>query len=238
MNAEWRYVGSWLRREAGTKQDAGEACQYAMMRVSRGVDGLRAETPTQAVCWLRRVLRTGFSDVYRFANNEPVASALSKLSPKARDRELRRLEAPVVELSTSPGALDGFFDTLLDHVDEWLEVNVTRPMKRAGDRRRAEVALLHHVRKVSLDELRDMLGEAPSRDTLYKWFERGRDEVLLPTLGAWGARAELEDEEAAFVTTLQIILIATRRQKSRKPRRSRRTVRRAVSRGVSDTSVQ
>lgn len=231
MNAEWRYVGQWLRREAGRRPDAVEARQYAMMRVSRGVEALRAETPVQAACWLRCVLRTGFADVYRLAKNEPAASGLWAVSPKERDRALRRLEAPIAAPAFSPRALDPWFDRLLDEVDQWLEANVSRPMKRAGDRRRAEVALLHHVRKVPLVELQRMLGEAPSRDTLYKWFQRGRDEVLVPTLASWAIRGGLEAQEAAFVTTLRAILLATRREKSRKPRRR-------VSRRASDASVQ
>lgn len=219
MHREWGYVAGWFRGEAGRRRGAADACQYALMRVSRSIKSLRAQTPAEATSWLRRVLRTGFCDVYRQAKNEPVAAGLNGLSGDQRDRVLGRLRAPRAHREPPPEALDPWLGSVMDEVDEWLEGHVPSIIKRAGDRRRAEVALLRHVRKESLDDLRARLEEEVARDTLYKWFERGRDEVLLPTLEAWEARAELAEDQLAFVTTLQLVLLGTRREKSRKPRK-------------------
>jgi len=220
MHAEWLYLGAWFTGEAGRRPGARDACQFALMRVSRSIMTLRAQSPSEATSWLRRVLRTGFCDVHRTTKNEPVAAALKTLTAEERDRTLRLLAAPEPPVVLIPEALDGWLDVVMDEVDDWLEANVPSLIKRAGDRRRAEVALLRHVRKVSLDDLRTRLGEVVARDTLYKWFERGRDEVLTPTLSAWASRGGLKEDEVAFITELRSILIATRREKSRKPRKS------------------
>ncbi len=220
MNAEWRYITRWLTCYAGRRPGASEAVQYALMRVSRGIDGLEARSPARAASWLRRVLTTGFHDVARDAKNEPVVAALRALSPEARDRALLRLVAPTPDRHLTPEMLDACMRLVATLVADWTAATIPSPAHRKSARLRARVALLRHLRGLDLDELRHAIGRPVARDTLYKWFERGRDDVLLPALAAWSSAPARTEEELTFAEALREALLSTRRPRSRRPRKS------------------
>ena len=117
---------------------------------------------------------------------------------------------------------------VLERVAVWIAHNVKSPVKRQGDLRRAQVALLANVRGFGYDAIVEALSVTPppSKAAVYKWIERGREQVLLPALSEW---------EHPVAAALIEQLIDSRRGDAGKPRPKRRG---AVSRRSEAPSSQ
>jgi hypothetical protein len=225
----WRAIASFvdvrLRRPPAEHDDVR---QRTLIKVLRGVRRLAAEAPAGAEAWLRRVHDSATKEHHR--GWDPVTAALKKSTAREDDARPRidRIAAPEAERSDADAQLlDGIEDAVMEQVEQWLARNVTRPRKRAGDRRRAQIAWLANVLGKDADAIREELGLEEKRDTLYKWVERGREQVLLPAVREWAADA---GDEGAVPRELLAILEGTRRADAGKARPGRRSVSRDAGR--------
>jgi len=171
----------------GRQADAQDDAQNVVLKLSKVLPKARLETPPQSMAWLRQVARSVQIDRHR--------------ARKRRTRLLTGLRAeqevalpPVVKPEADaaarldalePAALEPHRAALFAHLDVFLEDR--QPRVRVGGRRRAELAWKRHVLGIDRDALYEELAdEAPrKRDTLSKWLERGREEMILPTLRHW-----------------------------------------------------
>jgi DNA-directed RNA polymerase specialized sigma24 family protein len=229
----WRIVSAWLDEHVRSGPDPDDLRQTVILRLYRSAGTMKATTAREAKAWLGRIARNLLHDqrghrkrrrdwggmrVIDGAEGEP-AVHLVDLLPAA---EVERTPQDVEHLAQ-------FRDRLFDRVDRWLSGNVRRPAKRSGDRLRAETAWLANVEGFDAGEISARLGEAaPAKGTLYKWVERGREEVLLPTLEAWldelapdASRSNAEEEVGdARVSVAQAreLLVSCRRADAGRPR--------------------
>lgn len=228
----WRTVDRFLDlRCRRPEREHDDVRQRALLKVMGGVARMRAETAAGAEGWLRKVHQSATREHHR--RRDPVGEALKRTG--TRDGEgtslVERLAAPEQARTEHDEALvESVREVLLDRVDAWLEENVSRPSKRAGDARRAQIAWMANVLGRDLDAIRAQLGIDPKRDTLYKWVERGREQVLLPVVRAWAE----EDDGSEVPAALLSILEGSRRSDAGKPRPRRRS----VSRRDDCTSIQ
>lgn len=231
----WRAVDAFLRHRCRTaRTDAEDVHQRALLKVLRGVENIQADTPAAAERWLRRVHETALIEHHR--RLDPVRDALKK-APREPDAAplIERLAAPDPDRTEADAVrIDALQEAVLDRVERWLSENVRRPSKRVGDFARARAAWMANVLGAEAEAIREALGRDAKRDTLYKWIERGREQVLLPAVTAWEAEAGAAGEDATVPATLREILEGSRRADSGKPRPGRRS----VSRDTDGTSVQ
>lgn len=214
---EWRLVMRFLDetfRARDHQPDHDEAVQHTLLKVLTKVDQMLATTPASAAAWVKRVYRRRRDELRRRRVRNAVDLGLA-----SGDGFLERLRAPEPPRAGDVEALSELEEDLFDLVDAWLCEHVGRPGKRLGDRRRAEVAFLAAVRGLDHAEIEARLGaDAPARATLYKWIERGREEVLLPAL-AWTGGPQIAPPVRR---TLVQILEAERRSDAGRPRPRRR----------------
>jgi DNA-directed RNA polymerase specialized sigma24 family protein len=216
----WRTLDEVLARTKPLPpaRDREDVRQRALLRVLRYVGGLEAETAASAWAWLQRVHRTAFLDHVRLQGRRAMDRALATTPRGGRESFIDTLPMPDESPPTHDlGQLDAALQRVLERVAVWLETQVSRPAKRAGDYRRAQVALLANVRGLGRAEICAELGldDPPSAATLYKWVERGRETVLIPALEDW------DDPIAAG---LRQTLTAARRGDAGRPRPGRRLV--------------
>lgn len=226
----WREVHTFVStRLRGASPDADDIGQLTLWKVMKGVRNVAAETPAGAEAWLRQVHRSAVADHHR--KRDPVKGALDRGDERGPS-VVERLAAPEPERREDDEArLDTVTEALMDRVEDWLAVHVSRPSKRRGDRQRAQVAWMANVLGKDTPTIATELGLGQSRDTLYKWIERGREQVLLPVITAW----EAESEDATVPREIRSILESTRRADAGKPRPDRRSVSRE-SEATSETS--
>lgn len=234
----WMEVARFVkarRGRAGSERD--DIAQIALMKVVRGVRGMTAETPAAGEAWLRTVYASAEADYFR-RKFDPVKKGLDR---RARDDQglapLDRVPAAEPERHEHDEAmLDELTDRVMDRVEGWLAVNVARSTKRLGDRTRAQVAWMANVLGRELAEIVAELGLEEKRETVYKWIERGREQVLLPAMAEWARELSASGEDgstdAAVAVEVIAILEGSRRGDAGKPRPDRRT----VSRGEGDRS--
>lgn len=227
MGWAWRVVNGWMdTRYRRPPREHDDVRQRALIKVMRGVGRMQADTPAGGEAWLRRVHKSALLEHHR--GHDPVSLGLSR---ERRDEDGRgavdRLAAPDAERSEGDRRLlDATLAAVLERVDRWLAAHVRRPTKRVGDRRRAQCALMANVLGHEPDEIVETLGVEVSRSALYKWIERGREEVLIPALIAWSEDGE-DPEGARLAGSIREILEGTRRSDAGKPRPARRSVSRS-----------
>ncbi|MEM9188407.1 MAG: sigma factor [Myxococcota bacterium] len=210
----WQIIDASLRKlkPLARHADRDDVRQRALIKVLRNVKKMDADSPVKARAWLNRVHRSALSDHYRSLTERTLTHAVRDFGERsAVDTLPERRPTPL-----APEVLDQVLDRVLDRVDRWLEAHVRLPRKRAGDYRRAQVAILANIRGYSPTEIRNALGasDGPSDATLYKWVERGRETVLFPALEDWDDPAG-----AALLTALG----DPRRSDAGQPRDSVRT---------------
>lgn len=222
----WSVVHGYLVRVIQRRSDGAQGddfAQLSILKVQRSIAGLRAETPAACEAWLRRVYQSVRIDHFR--KNDVVEEALRSVSAREEGHPLERVAAPEpVRARLDEADLDVVVGRVMDEVDAFLHVHVKREAKRLGDRTRAEVAVLAGVRGHSVDEIRAQLpaAQAVSRDALYKWVERGREQVLIPTLTAWLERPSLPEDDAQVPRGLLQVLTEARRSDAGRARPQRR----------------
>lgn len=220
----WRAVDAWVdRRHRRPEREHDDVRQRTLMKVMRGVGGMQADTAAGAAGWLRRVHDSAVYEHHR--GHDPVAVGLKHERRDERGRGvIDRIAAPAPDRSAEDRRrVDAALTAVLERVERWLEDNVSRASKRIGDRRRAECALMANVLGHEPDEIAEAMGLEVSRSALYKWIERGREEVLLPTLAAWAGDGD-DPEGARLAGALGEILEGARRSDAGKPRPGRRSV--------------
>lgn len=221
----WRGLSEHIdRRYPLPDREHDDVRQRTLLKVFGAVDRMEADTPGRAEAWLRRVHRSARMDHHRTRNSALIDQAL-KTTPKDADPEWFERAMPSAEpfedhTRDDDAALEGVISVVLDRVAQHLVDNVKSLPKRQGDYRRAEVALLASVRGEAYEGIVAKLGldPPPSRGAVYKWIERGREQVLLPALEGWTHPA---------AASLVEHLTSTRRADAGKPRPARRS---AVSR--------
>lgn len=242
LRPEWRDISRWLEATYGrADRDHADVLQLTLIRVLEKIRSLEAGSPPQAEKWLRTVYERKRIDLFRKRSRNPVEKGLRVV--RGGDDE----PSPIERLRAADRSPDVDEDEVLgdylrqarDAVDRWLESRIADPTKRFAARRRAEVAILAGILERGYDEIVAAIGEEPppSKAALYKWVERGREQVLLPALAEWVEA--LEDETAlAFALELRRVLESSRRSDAGKPRPSRRKVAEAVSPAEDCTSIQ
>lgn len=188
----WAALSDHLdRRYRLPAREHDDVRQRTLLKVLRAVSAMNAETEGGAEAWLRKVHRTARVDHHRTQSGKMMDEAL-RTTPRDADGEWLGRVAPAAESSERPddeeAALDHALDVVLERVTMWLAQNVKRPNKRAGDRRRAEAALLANVRGLDAGQIASRLADgenAPSKAAIYKWIERGRENVVLPAISEW-----------------------------------------------------
>ncbi len=225
------FVDHRLRRPSRAHDDVR---QRTLIKVLRGVAGMQADTPAGAEGWLRTVYRSARTEHHR--GLDPVREALRhERGDEGLGPRVDRLAAlPPERTEDDVARLEAAREAVLGRVDAWLEANVTKPSKRVGDRRRAAIAWTANVLGRDVEAIRESFGIEEKRDTVYKWIERGREQVLLPAMAAWERELEAAGEDAAVPQALSEILRGARRADAGKARPGRRS----VSRAQDGTSVQ
>ncbi len=247
---EWNDVSHWLDVRFGARErDHDEIRQRTLLRVMRHVESLEAKGPAGAEAWLRRIYERLRIDRIRARKRDPVEEGLRVVRNDGALPPVDRLRAPEPARAIDEDeALAAAMARVVDAVDHWLEGHVKNAQKRLGDRQRAQVALASIVWGLGYEGIVERLGlePPPGRPTVYKWVERGREQVLRPALAFWAETAR--DDEAVVLLTgaLGELLDGSRRADAGKPRPARRKKRPApatgdgvpVSRAPGETSVQ
>lgn len=162
--------------------------QRALLKVLRHVTTLSAESPGQAHAWLARVHRSAHIEQLRQAGERLVSRALTQTPKDSGVGWVDGFEAERAPVARDDeAALEQALDRVLDRVHRYLSDRVADPEKRAAGYRRAQIALLANVRGLTVTELSEKLrlGDSVSKAALYKWIERGREQVLIPALEGW-----------------------------------------------------
>lgn len=226
----WREVARFIETRLGrTGADREDIAQLTLIKVMRGVRGMAAETPAGGEAWLRTVHASAEADYHR-RKFDPVKKGLDRRRPDDEGvAPLDRVAAPEPERHERDEAmLDELTERVMDRVELWLAVNVTRAIKRLGDRKRAHIAWMANALGRDVPAIAKELALEEKRDTLYKWIERGREQVLLPAMTDWSRQLEAEDHasspDAAIAREVVAILEGSRRADAGKPRAGRRAV--------------
>jgi DNA-directed RNA polymerase specialized sigma24 family protein len=204
--------------------------QRTLLKVLGAVARMDADTPSRAEAWLRKVHRSARIDHHRTRGDQLMDRALDT-TPKDADAGWVERVGPTTRGQTEPAeargvdeeaAIDAALSEVLERCARWIDDNVKSKVKRQGDRRRAQVALLANVRGEGYDGIVAALGvtPAPSKAAVYKWVERGREQVILPALEGW---------EHPIAGALRELLVGARRADAGKPRPGRRSDGSAVS---------
>ena len=227
----WRGLSDYIDRRHRLKdREHDDVRQRTLLKVMGAIGRMEADTPGRAAAWLRRVHGSARVDHHRTLGTKLMDDAL-KTTPKDGDVSFMDRVGPVTDAEDEPQrdeeeALEAALDQVLERAEAWIANNVKSPVKRQGDLRRAQVALLANVRGYDYDAIVAALdiSSAPSKGAVYKWIERGREQVLLPALEGW-------DDPVA--TALGELLVGARRADAGKARPQRRT---AVSRSEKPAS--
>jgi DNA-directed RNA polymerase specialized sigma24 family protein len=206
-----RAVYAWLDRRFRRQREHDEVRQITLVKVARAATTFAGTTVAEAESWVSRVYQRTGIDLGRKRTASPLDGKRSTGTDAFDPLDLVAAEPP----SEAPGedteaALEELLDVLLDRVDEFIQTAATRPAQRAKMRRQAEVAILRKVWRLSGPEILALLVDCPSEATLYKWIERGRDKVLLPTLEAWDEPG-ISGATRRFVEEIRALLVAGRR---------------------------
>ncbi len=221
----WRALSEHIdRRYRLPPREHDDVRQRTLLKVLGAVSRMDANTAGRAEAWLRKVHKTARIDHHRTKSGRMMDRALDT-TPKDADAEWVDRVGPAAPAEEAPevdeeAALEAALAAVLERCASWIADNVKSPVKRQGDLRRAQVALLANVRGQGYDEIVLALGvqPPPTKAAIYKWIERGRERVILPAMEGW-------DHPVASVLTQ--LLKGARRADAGKPRPSRR----AVSRG-------
>jgi len=216
----WRGLSDHIdRRYRLGEREHADVRQRTLLKVMGAVAGMDADAPGRAEAWLRRVHRSARADHHRNLGDKLMDRAL-RATPKDGDGTWIERVGPKVDPVESPpvdeeAALDAALASVLERASAWIDDNVENKAKRAGDLRRAQVSLLANVRGHGYDAIVDELGldPPPSKSAVYKWIERGREQVLLPALEGW---------EHPATHALVELLVGSRRADAGKPRPRRR----------------
>jgi DNA-directed RNA polymerase specialized sigma24 family protein len=218
----WRALSEHIdRRYRLPPREHADVRQRTLLKVWKGAAGIEADSAGRAEAWLRRVHMSARIEHHRAVGTRMMDAAL-RSTPA--DGDLGFVERALAhdgdgdDVLVRPDAdekLEQALGEVLDRVSVWLEENVSIARKRQGDYRRAECALLANVRGLDASAIVAMLGidPPPAKDVIYKWIERGREQVLIPALDGW---------DHPIAGTLRDQLIASRRADAGKPRESRR----------------
>lgn len=228
--SDWRIVHRWLVRWVHQGPSPDDLRQHVVLRLNTSVRTMNATGPAEAKGWLLTVARNLRRDQISKRNRQREWRGMRVIgdsehgpTPHAVDV----LEAqPAERRPEDLAVLADWRDRLFDRVDRWLEETPRSPTKRLGDRQRAQAAWLANVEGLAIGEIAGRLGDgAPRKDTLYKWIERGREEVLLPLIETWErevAARSGKSAEAEPISVLRSILVAARRADAGRPRPERR----------------
>ena len=220
--------------------DRDEARQITLIKVLRGLPRMNARGSRQSAAWVRRIYSNAFIDLKRAKGRDPVTQGMrhrqvDESAGRGEVDPFERLDSQSIlsdgvasglaslggpsaddgrrDPVDDPAVLEHHRDLLLDEVRAYLEVHRSRPEKRAGDHRRAQAALLRHIDGLDAAAIAAHLGvdPPPSKAAMYKWIERGREEVLLPTLATWSMRLDLDGRTRRFVGAMTDFLQESRR---------------------------
>jgi DNA-directed RNA polymerase specialized sigma24 family protein len=187
----WRTVSEHLdRRLRRPEREHADVRQRTLLKIWRGLERLEADTQAAAEAWLRSVHRSAVAEHHRSAGTRMMDRAL-RATPIGDGGDFLEQRAKTAPEDGEPppdaraAELDAVLDLVLERVAAWLEVEVRKPAKRQGDYLRAQAALLANVRGLDATAIAEALGAELGRQAMYKWVERGREEVLLPALAGW-----------------------------------------------------
>jgi hypothetical protein len=168
-----------------------DAAQEALLTVMRSVGSFRGTSPGEALKWLQRIAWTRMADGHARRRRDPVALALRATrgpGDDGRGGPLDGLVAPDAAPDEDDGhlaagelraRLDELRDRVFDALDMRLGASGVPAARALVVRRQARVCWQSIVEGRTSDEILSGLGaDAPKRETLYKWVERGRAPLL------------------------------------------------------------
>ncbi|MEM1416576.1 MAG: sigma factor [Myxococcota bacterium] len=245
-----RYLRSLSRPGDGSMATLEDLRQEALIAAYRAAHGARATTEAQARAWVKVIYRHKLTDHHRRERHD-----LLRRRPRNADSERDELSSVAAE-GLAPDARvlareiaagdDGealgarYRDMVFDGVDAHLDRTSRTRRSHASAYRNAELAWAVRIEGRSQDELLAALppSERPTRNTLQKWLQRGRDDVLLPALEGLLAVAEPDTAERRYLAAALAALRGSLRADAGKRRPERRVTPRVVSPAEHVTSVQ
>lgn len=188
----WRSLSDHLdRRYRLDHRVQDDVRQRTLLKVMGAVAGMEADTEGRAEAWLRRVHNSAHIDHHRSRGSKLMDQAL-KATPRDGssgwlERVGPRVEAQDARPEDEGAAVEAALDAVLERAAAYLGETVAQPKKRQANLLRAQVALMANVRGMETPAIIEALDRdpPPTKGAVYKWVERGREQVLLPALEGW-----------------------------------------------------
>ncbi len=206
-----RAIYAWLDRRFRGRREHDEVRQMTTVKCVRAAPTFLGTTVGEAEGWVGKVYERSRIDLIRKRKRSPLGGKRSTGTDTLDPLDLIAAPANEGPDEQTEAELEHLLDALLDRVDEFVETAAKRPAHRAKMRQQAEVAILRKVRNLTAPQILEQLQNPPSEGTLYKWIERGRDQVLLPTLEGWLLEAGISAATKRFVEETSALLVSGRR---------------------------
>jgi len=188
----WRSLSDHLDRRYRLEHRVhDDVRQRTLLKVMTAARAMEAGTEGRAEAWLRQVHKSAHMDHHRSRGGQLMDKAL-RATPKDDsatwlERVGPRTEAQDARPEDEGAAIDAAIEAVLDRAAVFVGETITQPKKRNASLLRAQVALMANIRGMDTPAIIAALDRdpPPSKAAVYKWVERGREQVLVPALEAW-----------------------------------------------------